>query len=210
MSRRCCGGGSSREPQDNLGVSTFPSRSAKPVVDLTKGVKVCFLGEAGVGKSSILNRYIRDEFHDGEAPTIGAAFATKTHVKGEQTTKFEIWDTAGQERYHSLTPMYYRGSLAALIVYDITQDYTFEKAKSWVNELRTGCPTISVMYVVGCKSDLESTRSVATADASKFAEDNGCFFMEVSAKTGQNINELFDQIAKLLWARYDNSQKDPN
>jgi len=106
--------------------------------------------------------------------------------------------------------MYYRGSLAALIVYDITQDYTFEKAKSWVNELRTGCPTISVMYVVGCKSDLESTRSVATADASKFAEDNGCFFMEVSAKTGQNINELFDQIAKLLWARYDNSQKDPN
>jgi len=203
----CCG--SLRGQRSDFSVKepsgALSNRKNKAVVDLAKGVKICFLGEAGVGKSSILNRYIRDEFHEGEAPTIGAAFATKTHIRADQITKFEIWDTAGQERYHSLAPMYYRGSLAALIVYDITQEYTFEKAKSWVMELRSNCPTISVMLIVGCKCDLEEMRKVPKELASSFAEENGCFFMECSAKTGLNVPELFDTISRLLWSRYDNS-----
>eukprot|EP01117_Protostelium_nocturnum_P019058 TRINITY_DN8144_c0_g1_i1.p1 TRINITY_DN8144_c0_g1~~TRINITY_DN8144_c0_g1_i1.p1 ORF type:complete len:210 (+),score=38.52 TRINITY_DN8144_c0_g1_i1:45-674(+) len=179
MGKGCCAGKKNRDasdPNHTLGISGGPNRP----LDLTKGVKVCLLGEAGVGKSSILNRYIRDEFHEGEAPTIGAAFATKNHIRGSQTTKFEIWDTAGQERYHSLAPMYYRGSFAALIVFDITQYYTFEKAKAWITELRTNCPTIIALYIVGCKLDLEKNRAVETNEAQHFATDNNCQWLELS------------------------------
>eukprot|EP01117_Protostelium_nocturnum_P019060 TRINITY_DN8144_c0_g1_i3.p1 TRINITY_DN8144_c0_g1~~TRINITY_DN8144_c0_g1_i3.p1 ORF type:complete len:184 (+),score=39.73 TRINITY_DN8144_c0_g1_i3:45-596(+) len=140
--------------------------------------------------------------------TIGAAFATKNHIRGSQTTKFEIWDTAGQERYHSLAPMYYRGSFAALIVFDITQYYTFEKAKAWITELRTNCPTIIALYIVGCKLDLEKNRAVETNEAQHFATDNNCHFTELSAKTGKNVAELFDSISKMLHGQYSQTKKD--
>jgi small GTP-binding protein len=114
------------------------------------------------------------------------------------TVKFEIWDTAGQERYHSLAPMYYRGAAAAIVVYDITSQESFQRATSWVKELqRQGSPDV-VIALSGNKIDREEEREVAAADAKQYADDNGLYFIETSAKTNVNVRELFLAIARLL------------
>ena len=88
------------------------------------------------GKSSLVLRFVKGQFHEHQESTIGAAFLTQTVCAEDRTIKFEIWDTAGQERYHSLAPMYYRGAAAAIIVYDIQSQSSFARAKSWVRELQ--------------------------------------------------------------------------
>ncbi|KAM5579006.1 hypothetical protein ABKV19_009009 [Rosa sericea] len=133
-----------------------------------------------------------------QEPTIGAAFFTQILSLSEATVKFDIWDTAGQERYHSLAPMYYRGAAAAVVVYDISSTDTFTRAKKWVQELQRQGNLNLVMALVANKSDLEATREVDNEEGEQFAQDNGMFYMETSAKTSQNINELFHEIAKRL------------
>ncbi|KAG2483284.1 hypothetical protein HYH03_017831 [Edaphochlamys debaryana] len=158
--------------------------------------KLVLLGEMGSGKSSLVLRYVKGQFFDYQASTVGAAFLTKTLP--ELNVKFEIWDTAGQERYHSLAPMYYRGAAAAIIVYDITSPDSFTRAKSWVRELqRQGNPNM-IMALAGNKADLESQRAVTAEEAQAYAAENGLYYLETSAKTAANVNELFEEIARKL------------
>jgi len=160
--------------------------------------KLVLLGDSAVGKSSLVLRFVRGQFFEYQESTIGAAFLTQTVALNDTTVKFEIWDTAGQERYHSLAPMYYRGAAAAIVVYDITNRDTFQRAKQWVKELqRQGNPNI-VIALAGNKSDLSSKRKVEAEEAESYASDNGIFFMETSAKTATNVNELFVAIARKL------------
>merc|ERR1712070_842392 len=129
-------------------------------------------------------------------PTIGAAFLTQTVTLDDATVKFEIWDTAGQERYKSLAPMYYRGAAAAVIVYDVTSSQSFDGAKAWVAELGE---KDMVLALLGNKVDLATEkRAVETAQAEAFARDKGLIFMETSAKTGVNVQEIFQAIAGSL------------
>merc|ERR1719484_375032 len=153
--------------------------------------KLVLLGESAVGKSSLVLRFVKGQFHEFQESTIGAAFLTQTVCLDDTTVKFEIWDTAGQERYHSLAPMYYRGAQAAIVVYDITNADTFERAKSWVKELQRQASPNIVIALAGNKSDLNSKRKVEPEEAESYANDNGIFFMETSAKTAANVNELF-------------------
>jgi Ras-related protein Rab-5C len=114
------------------------------------------------------------------------------------TIKYEIWDTAGQDRYRTLAPMYYRGAAGAIIVYDITDVETFNGAKTYVEELqRQGAPDV-VIALVGNKIDLESKREVWATDASQYAEQNNLIFFECSAKTGQNVADVFLAIGNKL------------
>jgi Ras-related protein Rab-5C len=171
---------------------------AVPMPELTQQTtaKLVLLGEMGSGKSSLVLRYVKGQFFDYQASTVGAAFLTKTIP--ELSVKFEIWDTAGQERYHSLAPMYYRGAAAAIIVYDVTSTDSFNRAKAWVRELqRQGSPNM-IMALAGNKADLESSRAVTAEEATAYANENGLFFMETSAKTAANVNELFAEIARKL------------
>ena len=98
--------------------------------------KVVLLGDTSVGKSCLASRFVNDTFFTFQEPTIGAAFMTKTLDNEKYKIRFEIWDTAGQERYRSLAPMYYRGAMAAIIVFDITQPDTFDGAKKWIQEIK--------------------------------------------------------------------------
>jgi len=160
--------------------------------------KLVLLGQAGVGKSNLVLRFVKGEFLDNNESTIGAAFLTQTVALSDGSmVKFEIWDTAGQERFNSLAPMYYRGAQAALVVYDITNENSFSRAKTWVRELE-GQGGKMVIALVGNKSDLESSRRVSAEEGQGYAEEKGLLFMETSAKTAQNVAEIFESIAKTL------------
>ncbi|KAH8084689.1 GTP-binding protein ypt5 [Filobasidium floriforme] len=125
------------------------AETAKPIQ-----VKLVLLGEAAVGKSSVVLRFVNDDFNENNSPTIGAAFLTQKCRLEDKVIKFEIWDTAGQERFHSLAPMYYRNAAAAVVVYDITKASSLEKAKAWVNELQRQANPNIVIALVGNKLDL--------------------------------------------------------
>lgn len=160
--------------------------------------KLVLLGDAGAGKSSLVLRFVKGQFVEFQESTIGAAFFSQTLAVNDATVKFEIWDTAGQERYHSLAPMYYRGAAAAIIVYDITNQVSFDRAKKWVQELKAQGNTNMVVALAGNKADLLEAKKVSTEDAQLYAQENDLFFLETSAKTATNVNEIFYEIAKKL------------
>ncbi|RAR01152.1 ras-domain-containing protein [Stemphylium lycopersici] len=146
---------------------------------------------------------LQDQFDDYRESTIGAAFLTQTIALDENTTvKFEIWDTAGQERYKSLAPMYYRNANCAVVVYDITQAASLDKAKAWVKELQRQANENIIIALAGNKLDLVTDspdkRAISTADAEQYAREAGLLFFETSAKTSENVKELFTAIAKKL------------
>ncbi|KAL9065833.1 MAG: hypothetical protein Q9157_007339 [Trypethelium eluteriae] len=171
--------------------------------------KLVLLGESAVGKHPLLspssqtNSYKKDQFDDYRESTIGAAFLTQTIALDENTTvKFEIWDTAGQERYKSLAPMYYRNANCAVVVYDITQASSLDKAKAWVKELQRQANENIIIALAGNKLDLVNEspdkRAIQTSDAEQYAREAGLLFFETSAKTATNVKELFTAIAKKL------------
>lgn len=161
-------------------------------------VKLCLLGESGVGKSSLAYRFVHDNFRPSMESTIGASFLTKNINVDGKTFKYQIWDTAGQEKYRALAPMYYRGAAAAIIVYDITRQDTFSTLKSWINELHKHGPHDIVIAVAGNKSDLAEQREVNIREAESYAESVGAIFVETSAKTAANIAPMFHAISQRL------------
>ncbi|XP_010518986.1 PREDICTED: ras-related protein RABF2a-like [Tarenaya hassleriana] len=160
--------------------------------------KLVLLGDVGTGKSSLVLRFVKGQFMEFQESTIGAAFFSQTVAIDETAIKFEIWDTAGQERYHSLAPMYYRGAMAAIVVYDITNQNSFDRAKKWVQELRLQGDLDMVVALAGNKADLPDARKVTTEEAKAYAQQNGLFFMETSAKTAVNVSDIFQEIARRL------------
>ncbi|KAF8531457.1 GTP-binding protein RAB5 [Gautieria morchelliformis] len=161
--------------------------------------KLVLLGESAVGNFSLVLRFVKDQFDDYRESTIGAAFLTQTVQLDDTTTvKFEIWDTAGQERYKSLAPMYYRNAHCAVVVYDITQTASLDKARTWIRELQRQADPSIVILLCGNKTDLEARRQVSKEEAQKYAEEEGLMWGETSAKSGEGVAEIFTSIAKKL------------
>ncbi|XP_076007837.1 ras-related protein Rab-5C-like [Genypterus blacodes] len=160
--------------------------------------KLVLVGEAAVGKSSLVLRFVKGQYSENHQSTIGAAFLTQTVCLEDATVKFEIWDTAGQERYHSLAPMYFRGAQAAIVVYDITNTETLARAKNSVLELRQQASPNIVIALAGNKADMANERAVDLQEAQAYADDNNLLFMETSAKTAMNVKEIFLAIAMKL------------
>ncbi|XP_041374498.1 ras-related protein Rab-5C-like [Gigantopelta aegis] len=184
--------------------NSVPRTPQPPGGGKNQHVKLVLLGDQGVGKSSIALRFVRGEFHENNEATIGAAFLTQTTQVKNHSIKFDIWDTAGQERYHSLAPMYYRGAQAAVIVYDVNGASTFNRALSWVRELRQQANSQIVMVWSGNKADIAgASRAVLTEDARAFADENDLMFFETSAKTGMAVQDVFLNIAQKLADRLD-------
>mmetsp|Transcript_11796 Transcript_11796/g.33979 ORF Transcript_11796/g.33979 Transcript_11796/m.33979 type:complete len:232 (+) Transcript_11796:104-799(+) len=164
-----------------------------------KGFKLVLLGDASVGKSSILMRFLKNTFSEGIETTVGAAFSTKTIQSRGREVKFEIWDTAGQERFRSLAPIYYRGASGAVIVYDQTNALTFERAQAWVKQvMQTSANPNIVIALAANKADLIDKGQVPFEKAEALAKSEGLLLLETSAVTGKNVAKLFETIADHL------------
>jgi len=129
-----------------------------------------------------------------------ASFMTKTFIHNEMTYKLNIWDTAGQEMYRALAPMYYRQASVCVVVYDVTQMDTFVSVRAWIKELRghITADNKTLIAIAGNKCDLNDKRVVPTEEAKAFADKMGAEFVETSAKSAQNVNQLFCMIAQRL------------
>lgn len=161
--------------------------------------KVVVIGDSAVGKTQILSRFTKNEFCFDSKSTIGVEFQTRTVIIKDKVIKAQIWDTAGQERYRAVTSAYYRGALGAMLVYDITKRPTFDHVARWVEELRAHADSSIVIMLIGNKADLVDLRAVPTEDAVEFAEDQGLFFSETSALSGDNVDGAFFRLLEEIY-----------
>jgi Rab family protein len=166
--------------------------------------KVVLVGDATVGKTHLLSRYIKGTLPKAPTATIGVEFATRTvplAVGG--TVKAQIWDTAGQERYRAITSAHYRRAVGALLVYDITKQSTFQNCLKWMEELRQNAEPDIVIMLVGNKVDLiekdPQTRQVFYDAAHEFARQHGLFFKEASAVTSYNVKDIFELLLQEIY-----------
>ncbi|GAB2291118.1 Ras- protein raba3 [Dionaea muscipula] len=162
--------------------------------------KVVVIGDSAVGKSQILSRFSKNEFCFDSKSTIGVEFQTRTVSINSKLIKAQIWDTAGQERYRAVTSAYYRGALGALVVYDITKRQTFDHVVRWIEDLRAHADSSIVIMLIGNKADLTDQRAVATEDVVEFAKDQGLFFSETSALSGENVEAAFFKVLEEIYS----------
>ena len=155
-------------------------------------LKFIVIGDSSVGKSNILLRYTQNEFNQEYQSTIGVEFGAKNIKINNKIYRIQIWDTAGQENFRSITRAYYKNSVCALVVYDITKRESFENVQSWIQDCRNQSPKTIIMVLVGNKNDLENERDVSFDEGEQFAKNNNMIFYETSAKTGKNVNEIFE------------------
>ena len=159
-------------------------------------VKVVLLGDTGVGKSSLVLRFVTNSFKAYSESTIGASFMSKIMTIDGNKIKFQIWDTAGQEKYHSLAPMYYRGAAVAIVVYDITRKSSFTTLQNWIKELRQLGPEDIVIVIAANKCDLDDQREVETETARAYARsvaqsgvESGALFLKRLPKKIQMLRK---------------------
>ena len=158
--------------------------------------KVVRLGQSGTGKTSVITQYVRGIFTLGSYPTIGASFVTKTEIVNNENINISIWDTAGQELYRGLTPMYYRNAMAAIIIFDLTNNESFKAVNGWIDELRDNSPE-TLIAICGNKLDLPG-RVVTREQGVQLAKSMDAHYFETSAATSEGVKELFHGIAELL------------
>ena len=160
--------------------------------------KLVFLGDIYVGKTSIINRFMYESFDNNYQATIGIDFLSKTLYLDDRTVRLQLWDTAGQERFRSLIPNYIRDSSVAVIVFDITNKQTFISCDKWVEDVKNERGNDAVIVLVGNKIDKAEERCVTKEEAEAKARSLDAFYIETSAKTGDNVKQLFKQIATTL------------
>jgi small GTP-binding protein len=168
-----------------------------PAKALNLDGKLVLLGDSGVGKSSIAMRYVNNVFSEAFEVTIGGGYLQQiVRLRDGSSLKLDIWDTGGQERYRALLQLYYRDADAALITYDVSNARSLENCEYWVNELRR-TEENCILCLVANKIDLPAEeKKVEQRAAHEFVEKFGMIHFETSAKTGENVNKLFEAVAQ--------------
>ncbi|GIX89727.1 ras and EF-hand domain-containing protein, partial [Caerostris extrusa] len=176
----------------------------------TRVFKVVFVGDSGVGKTSILQRFCTDSFKATFSATIGVDFQVKTiEVDGERIA-LQLWDTAGQERFRSMTHQYFRKADGIIIVYDVTSETTFRNVRNWIHNIQEGAHESALILLIGNKIDLcesENDRVVRTKDGVRLADEYGSLFFETSAKSGDSICEAIEGLASILKTKEDEAME---
>jgi Ras-related protein Rab-8A len=171
-------------------------------------LKMLLVGDSNVGKSSLLLRFVDDQFSPSFVTTVGIDFKIKDVVLPSCGTKvkLQIWDTAGQERFRTITSAYYRGAQAIVIVYDITNKQSFSHLAYWVSQVKDSTATAGnnpILVIVGNKADLAEQRAVGDVEGRRFAESQGCLFTETSAGTGRGVSAMFVELAERIMVKND-------
>ncbi|KAD3336417.1 hypothetical protein R6Q59_028374 [Mikania micrantha] len=160
-------------------------------------IKLLLIGDSGVGKSCLLLRFSDGSFTTSFITTIGIDFKIRTIELDGKRIKLQIWDTAGQERFRTITTAYYRGAMGILLVYDVTDESSFNNIRNWIRNIEQHASDNVNKILVGNKADMdESKRAVPTAKGQALADEYGIKFFETSAKTNLNVEQVFFSIAK--------------
>ena len=159
-------------------------------------LKYIIIGDAAVGKSNLLLRFAQNDFKTEYQLTIGVEFGAKNLDINNKKFRLQIWDTAGQENYRSITRAYYKNSVCAILVYDISNRETFEHISNWIEDCTAQSPKTVFMILVGNKSDLSNNRQVTFDEGKEMAKNNNMMIFETSAKTGENVDKIFEESAK--------------
>jgi Ras-related protein Rab-8A len=164
-------------------------------------IKLLLIGDSGVGKSCLLLRFSDDSFTPSFITTIGIDFKIKTIELEGKRIKLQIWDTAGQERFRTITTAYYRGAMGILLVYDTTDEQSFQNIRNWIRNIEQHAADNVDKILVGNKCDIISEKVVETQRGKDLADEKGIPFFETSAKTNVNVVEAFTCIAKNIKKR---------
>ncbi|XP_072349049.1 ras-related protein Rab-8-like isoform X2 [Scyliorhinus torazame] len=151
--------------------------------------KLLLIGDSGVGKTCLLFRFCDDAFNTTFISTIGIDFKIKTVEFDGKKIKLQIWDTAGHERFRTITSAYYRGAMGIMLVYDITQEKSFDNVKNWIRDIEEHASTDVERMILGNKCDVNEKRKVPKERGEKLAIDYGIKFLETSAKSSLNVEE---------------------
>ena len=158
--------------------------------------KLVLVGDSSVGKTSLLLRFADDSFEDNYISTVGVDFRFRTVTVDDKLVKLQIWDTAGSERFRTITSAYYRGAAGVILVYDITNNGSFQNIQDWLDEVYKGAGQSISKLIIGNKSDLATQRQVDQGLGKEYAKSVNATFIETSAKTAANVDRAFLMIAK--------------
>ncbi len=175
--------------------TTQPIATRRPYTHIAKAVVV---GDAAVGKTSLLIRYVKGLFNPTYVLTIGVAFHVKDVVVGDNVLRVQIWDTGGQERFGPIRQLYYRGAKGVLLVYDQSNPDSFDRVDYWLKEVKRGCGDVPLVLIAN-KSDLDE--KVKSEEGRKKAKEHSMVFVETSAKEDTNVDFAFSELSKLILKR---------
>ena len=173
-------------------------------------LKFVIIGDSGVGKSNILLRYIYNTFSEEFKTTVGVEFGAKNIEINKKVYRIQIWDTAGQENFRSIARAYYKNSVCACVVYDISSRSSFEDIQIWIDDCTKQTSKSVLLVLIGNKNDLNDKREVSYEEGEAYAKAHKMYFLEASAKTGQNINEIFEASVKRIAKNISNNVYDLN
>ncbi|CAD8072688.1 unnamed protein product [Paramecium sonneborni] len=160
--------------------------------------KFIIIGDSSVGKSCLLLQFLDRKFKLDHDTTIGVEFGSRTLNIRQKNIKLQIWDTAGQESFKSITRSYYRGSICAIIVYDVTSRDSFENISRWMEETKSYANDKITLVLVANKTDLSDKRVITTEEGQSFAKKHDLIFVEASAKTGFQVDKIFQEAAEAV------------
>jgi small GTP-binding protein len=176
-------------------------------------VNIIVIGDASVGKTNLVSRFVNDKFNEDSKPTIGADFSTKLHIVNGKYVNVKFWDTAGQEKFKSIGTKFYKDANGVILVYDVTRKESYENLNKWVAEVKEKAPKDLSIMLLGNKIDLIGDKEVSTEDGKRFSEIYGYYFLETSAKNSTNVEKAFNLLIesaseKLLKESEDQEFKD--
>jgi len=163
--------------------------------------KVVLVGDSFVGKTNIMSKYLKNEFHEDSKATVGVEFGSKQFNIEGHSIKAQIWDTAGQERYKAITSAYYKGAKGAFIVYDITRKNSFDSIDKWISDVTAVADKKISIVLIGNKSDLEDQRQVTKEQGEDKANKLEVAFLETSAFSGENLEKAFELMMKEVYKK---------
>ncbi|CAN6359830.1 unnamed protein product, partial [Urochloa humidicola] len=190
--------------------SAMAAPPARARADYDYLIKLLLIGDSGVGKSCLLLRFSDGSFTTSFITTIGIDFKIRTIELDGKRIKLQIWDTAGQERFRTITTAYYRGAMGILLVYDVTDESSFNNIRNWIRNIEQHASDNVNKILVGNKADMdESKRAVPTAKGQALADEYGIKFFETSAKTNLNVEQVFFSIARDIKQRLAETDSKP-